>query len=116
MKKIEVLIRHEALESVQAALSESGLRGMTVTEVRGFGRGSLRGSFGGLGYARAFLPKLKVEVLVADADLERAVRVLARGARTEFSGDECPVVLPVEEVYCVRTGETAEAAVSPAGA
>ena len=99
MKKIEAFIRHEALESVQAGLSEAGIRGMTVTGVRGAGGGACGGgSFGSLSYPQAYLPKLKLEILVADGDLGRAVDVIVRGARTGLPGDGSPMAVTRWEV------------------
>ena len=116
MKRIEAVIRHQSLGRVQSALHDSGVTGMTVGEVRGAGHEFCAcGSYGGLGAQGNFLPKLKLEVLAADAEARRIVNQIAEAARTGTPGDGLIFVSALEEVYCVRTGETGEAAVPMAG-
>lgn len=112
MKKIEAIIKPFKLDDVREALTEIGISGMTVTEVKGFGR--QRGHteiYRGAEYAVDFLPKVKLELVVADADVERAVEVIIETARSGKIGDGKIFVLPVEEAVRIRTGERSEAAV-----
>lgn len=112
MKKIEAIIKPFKLDDVREALTEMGIAGMTVTEVKGFGR--QRGHteiYRGAEYAVDFLPKVKLEIVVADDLVERAVETIIEAARSGKIGDGKIFVLPVEEVIRIRTGETGEAAV-----
>ena len=107
MKKIEAIIRHYKLEDVKNALSEQNIVGMTVQEVRGFGR--QRGhkeQYRGAEYTVDFLPKLKVEVVVNDADVSRAMEIITTAARTGRVGDGKIFVSTLEDVIRIRTGET----------
>lgn len=107
MKKIEAIIRHYKLEDVKNALSEQNIVGMTVQEVRGFGR--QRGhkeQYRGAEYTVDFLPKLKLEVVVDDADAERAIEIISSAARTGRVGDGKIFVTAMEDVIRIRTGET----------
>ncbi|REJ85924.1 MAG: P-II family nitrogen regulator [Planctomycetota bacterium] len=107
MKKIEAIIRHYKLEDVKNALSEQNIVGMTVQEVRGFGR--QRGhkeQYRGAEYTVDFLPKLKVEVVVNDADVSRAMEIITTAARTGRVGDGKIFVSSLEDVIRIRTGET----------
>ncbi|MCA9064917.1 MAG: P-II family nitrogen regulator [Planctomycetaceae bacterium] len=111
MKKIEAIIRHFKLEEVKSALTEIGIHGMTVTEVRGFGR--QRGhkeTYRGAEYIVDFMPKVKVEVVVEDNGVEKAIEAIIRTARTGQVGDGKIFVSAMEQVVRIRTGETAEAA------
>ena len=112
MKKIEAIIKPFKLDDVREALTEIGITGMTVTEVKGFGR--QRGHtevYRGAEYAVDFLPKIKLEIVLADEQVERAVETIIETARSGKIGDGKIFIPPVEEVIRIRTGETAEAAV-----
>ena len=112
MKKIEAVIRHYKLEDVKNALTAAKIDGMTVTEVRGFGR--QRGHkemYRGAEYTVDFLPKVKLEVVVADSLLREAIDVITRVARTGQIGDGKIFVTDLSEVVRIRTGETGESAV-----
>ena len=112
MKKIEAIIKPFKLDDVREALTELGITGMTVSEVKGFGR--QRGHtevYRGAEYAVDFLPKVKSEVVLPDDQIERTVEVIIEAARSGKSGDGKIFVLPVEEVIRIRTGETGETAI-----
>ncbi|RRD91713.1 P-II family nitrogen regulator [Conchiformibius steedae] len=112
MKKIEAVIKPFKLDDVREALTEIGITGMTVSEVKGFGR--QRGHteiYRGAEYAVDFLPKVKIELVLPDEQVERAVETIIEIARSGKIGDGKIFILPVEEVIRIRTGETAEAAV-----
>lgn len=112
MKKIEAVIKPFKLDDVREALTEVGISGMTVTEVKGFGR--QRGHteiYRGAEYAVDFLPKVKLELVLEDNKVEQAIEVIANSARSGKIGDGKIFVLPVEEVIRIRTGETGESAV-----
>jgi nitrogen regulatory protein P-II 1 len=112
MKKIEAIIRHHKVDEVKEALIGVGLSGMTVSEVRGFGR--QRGkteTYRGAEYTVDFLPKVKVEVVVAEAVLSKAVAAIVAAAKTGQAGDGKIFVSDLTEVIRVRTGETGSAAI-----
>ena len=112
MKKIEAIIKPFKLDDVREALTELGITGMTVSEVKGFGR--QRGNtevYRGAEYAVDFLPKVKIEVVLPDDQIERTVEVIIEAARSGKIGDGKIFVLPVEEVIRIRTGETGETAI-----
>lgn len=112
MKKIEAVIRHYKLEDVKNALTAAKIDGMTVTEVRGFGR--QRGHkemYRGAEYTVDFLPKVKLEVVVPDTLLREAIDIITRVARTGQIGDGKIFVTDLSEVVRIRTGETGESAV-----
>ena len=112
MKKIEAIIRHYKLEEVKNALTESGIQGMTVSEVRGFGR--QRGhkeTYRGAEYTVDFLPKVKLEVVVDDGDLQRAIDTITSHALTGQIGDGKIFVSSLDEVIRIRTGEQGGGAV-----
>jgi nitrogen regulatory protein PII len=112
MKKIEAVIKPFKLEEVREALSEIGVTGLTVTEVKGFGRQKGHTElYRGAEYTVDFLPKVKVEVVLTDALVEKAVDAIIRAARTGKIGDGKIFVTNVEQVVRIRTGETNEAAV-----
>ena len=112
MKKIEAIIKPFKLDDVREALTEIGITGMTVSEVKGFGRQKGHTEiYRGAEYAVDFLPKVKVELVLADEDVERAIDVIIETARSGKIGDGKIFVLPVEEAIRIRTGERAEAAV-----
>lgn len=112
MKKIEAVIRHYKLEEVKNALSEVGIQGMTVSEVRGFGR--QRGHkemYRGAEYTVDFLPKAKVEIVVADESSQLAIDTIINVARTGEIGDGKIFVTDLSETIRIRTGETGEEAI-----
>jgi nitrogen regulatory protein P-II 1 len=107
MKKIEAIIRHFKLEDVKNALHELGIQGMTITEVRGFGR--QRGHtemYRGTEYAVDFVPKVKVELVVGDDQLRSVVDTIMRTAQTGQIGDGKIFVTDLAEAIRIRTGET----------
>ncbi len=112
MKKIEAVIRHFKLEEVKNALTAANIVGMTVTEVRGFGR--QRGhkeQYRGAEYTVDFLPKLKMELVVEDDTVEKAVKIIIEAARTGKVGDGKIFITSIEEVIRIRTGETGNTAI-----
>jgi nitrogen regulatory protein P-II 1 len=112
MKKIEAIVKPFKLDEVREALSEIGVTGLTVTEVKGFGRQKGHTElYRGAEYVVDFLPKVKVEVIVGDALVERAIEALVKAARTGKIGDGKIFVTGVEQVIRIRTGESGEAAV-----
>ena len=112
MKKIEAVIKPFKLDDVREALTEIGISGMTVSEVKGFGRQKGHTEiYRGAEYAVDFLPKVKVELVLADEDVESAIDIIVETARSGKIGDGKIFVLPVEEVIRIRTGERAEAAI-----
>lgn len=112
MKKIEAVIKPFKLDDVREALTEIGISGMTVSEVKGFGRQKGHTEiYRGAEYAVDFLPKVKVELVLADEDVERAIDIIVETARSGKIGDGKIFVLPVEEVIRIRTGERAEVAI-----
>ncbi len=112
MKKIEAVIRPEKLEPVRAALAEIGILGMTVTEVSGRGRqGGITLQWRVGEYKVELLPKVKIEVVVLDEDVGRALNAIVRKARTGERGDGKVFVLPVENAVRVRTGDEGENAI-----
>jgi len=107
MQKIEAIIRHFKLEDVKHGLMEVGILGMTVTEVRGFGRqGGHKETYRGTEYTVDFLPKVKVEVVVSEDNLEQALTVIAETARTGRVGDGKIFVSDLSQVVRIRTGES----------
>ena len=112
MKKIEAVIKPFKLDEVREALSEIGVTGLTVTEVKGFGRQKGHTElYRGSEYVVDFLPKVKVEVVITDTLVDAAVEAIIRAARTGKIGDGKIFVSAVEQVVRIRTGETDEAAV-----
>ena len=112
MKKIEAVIKPFKLEEVKEALSDFGIVGMTVTEVKGFGRQKGQADiYRANEYSVDFLPKIKIEVVLSEDKLEEALDAILKAARTGKIGDGKIFVLPVEEAVRIRTGETADAAV-----
>ncbi len=106
MKRIEAVIRPHKLDEVREALMEEGFRGMTIVEVKGVGRQKGHTEvYRGSEYKIDFLPKIKLEIVVPDDRLDRAIAVIVRTARTGQVGDGKIFVLPVEEVIRVRTEE-----------
>jgi nitrogen regulatory protein P-II 1 len=112
MKKVEAIIKPFKLDEVREALSEIGVSGLTVTEVKGFGRQKGHTElYRGAEYVVDFLPKVKVEVIVADNLVERVIEAIIKAARTGKIGDGKIFVTSVEQVVRIRTGESGEAAV-----
>jgi nitrogen regulatory protein P-II 1 len=113
MKKIEAIIKPFKMEDVKEALAEIGIEGMTVSEVKGFGRqkGHVE-IYRGSEYTVDFLPKMKIELVVADNLCEAAVGAIIKGARTGKIGDGKIFIFPIEQALRIRTGERGEAAVS----
>jgi len=112
MKKIEAVVKPFKLDEVREALSEIGVTGLTVTEVKGFGRQKGHTElYRGAEYVVDFLPKVKVEVVVPDKLADQAIEAIVRAARTGKIGDGKIFVTTVEQVIRIRTGETDEAAV-----
>lgn len=112
MKKITAIIKPFKLDDVRDALTDTGVYGMTVTEVKGFGR--QRGHteiYRGAEYAVDFLPKVRLEIVVADTRIQEVVDTLAAAAHTGKIGDGKIFVEPVEEVIRIRTGECGEQAI-----
>ncbi|MBI3770621.1 MAG: P-II family nitrogen regulator [Deltaproteobacteria bacterium] len=111
MKKIEAIIKPHKLDEVKEALAKVGVEGMTVSEVRGFGRQKGHTElYRGAEYVVAFLPKMKIEVLTTDAKAPQVAEAIKTAARTGQIGDGKIFVLPVEDAVRIRTGETGDAA------
>ncbi len=112
MKKIEAIVKPFKLDEVREALSELGCTGLTVTEVKGFGRQKGHTElYRGAEYTVDFLPKVKVEVILADAMVDKAIDAIIKAARTGKIGDGKIFVMDVSQVVRIRTGETNEDAV-----
>ena len=112
MKKIEAIFKPFKLDEVREALSEIGVSGLTVTEVKGFGRQKGHTElYRGAEYVVDFLPKVKVEVILQEAQVESAIESIVKAARTGKIGDGKIFVTSVEQVIRIRTGETDEAAI-----
>lgn len=112
MQKIEAIIKPFKLDDVREALSDIGVNGLTVTEVKGFGRQKGHTElYRGAEYVVDFLPKIKVELVVADNVVETAVEAIIKAAHTGKIGDGKIFVSPVGQVIRIRTGETGESAV-----
>jgi nitrogen regulatory protein P-II 1 len=111
MKKIEAIVRHFKLEDVKNALTEIGLHGMTITEVRGFGRQKGHTEmYRGTEYTVDFVPKIKIEVAVSDDRMNLVLETIMRTAQTGQIGDGKIFVTPLDTTIRIRTGETGEAA------
>ena len=112
MKKIEAIIKPFRLEDVKEALAEIGITGMTVEEVKGYGRQKGHSElYRGAEYLVDFLPKIKLELVVDDAQLDRVVDTIVEAARTGKIGDGKIFVSAIEKVVRIRTGETGSEAV-----
>ena len=112
MKKIEAIIKPFKLDEVKDALNEIGIQGLTVTEVKGFGRqkGHVE-LYRGAEYDISFIPKVKIEAVVSDAMVENAVKTIEQKAKTGKIGDGKIFVSALEQVVRIRTGETGEGAI-----
>ncbi|MDO4429799.1 MAG: nitrogen regulatory protein P-II [Lonepinella koalarum] len=112
MKKIEAIIKPFRLDDVREALSDVGITGMTVTEVRGFGRQKGHTElYRGAEYAVDFLPKVKLEIIVLDEQVEQCIEAIMNSAQTGKIGDGKIFVYDVERVIRIRTGEENEDAI-----
>jgi len=112
MKKIEAIIKPFKLDDVREALSDIGVNGLTVTEVKGFGRQKGHTElYRGAEYVVDFLPKIKLELVIADSILDSAVDAIIKAAHTGKIGDGKIFVTTVDQVIRIRTGETGESAV-----
>ena len=112
MKKIEAIIKPFKLDEVKEALQDVGIQGLSVIEVKGFGRQKGHTElYRGAEYVVDFLPKVKIEVVLNDDMVEAAVEAIIAAARTDKIGDGKIFVTPVEQVIRIRTGETGEDAV-----
>lgn len=112
MKKIEAIIKPFKLEDVRDALGEVGVKGMTISEVKGFGRQKGHAEiYRGAEYIVDFLPKIKIEMVVPDSIVDRVIEAIIRGARTGKIGDGKIFVYPIEQSIRIRTGEKGEDAI-----
>ena len=112
VKKVEAVIKPFKLDEVKESLSEIGVHGMTVTEVKGFGRtGGKKEVYRGSAYVVDFVPKVKVEIIVPEGNVQQVVNVITEAARTGKIGDGKIFITPVDEVIRIRTGETGEDAI-----
>jgi nitrogen regulatory protein P-II 1 len=112
MKKIEAIIKPFKLEEVKDALADLGIEGMTVSEVKGFGRQKGHTEiYRGSEYTVDFLPKIKIEVVVADSALDPALSAIVKSAKTGKIGDGKVFVTPIEEAIRIRTDETGDKAI-----
>jgi len=112
MKKIEAIVRHFKIEDVKNALVEKGISGMTITEVRGFGRQKGHTEmYRGTEYRVDFVPKVKVEVVVEDSKLQMALSTIVKAAQTGQIGDGKIFVSSLEDCVRIRTGETGKDAI-----
>lgn len=111
MKKIEAVIRPFKLDEVKEALVEEGIRGLTITEVRGYGRQKgHKETYRGSEYRIEFVPKIKIEVVVEDKNAEKVISAILKGAKTGQVGDGKIFVYNVEDVIRIRTEESGKAA------
>lgn len=112
MKKIEAIIKPFKLDEVREALHDVGVSGMTVTEVKGFGRQKGHTElYRGAEYVVDFLPKLKLEIVVSDDSADAAIDAIVKAARTGKIGDGKIFVFPAEQVVRIRTGESGDSAI-----
>ena len=112
MKKVTAMIKPFKLDDVREALSDIGIQGMTVTEVKGFGRQKGHTEvYRGAEYAVDLLPKIQIDIVLSDDQIERVIEVIIETARTGKVGDGKIFVTPVDQVIRIRTGETGDVAV-----
>ena len=112
MKKIEVITRSYKLEDIKEGLTALGIKGMTVSEVKGFGRqGGHKEVYRGAEYQVDFVPKIKIEIVIDDGLVSDAVEAISKAARTGQVGDGKIFISPVEEVVRIRTGESGSSAI-----
>ena len=113
MKKVEAIIKPFKLEEVKEALAELGIQGMTITEVKGFGRQKgHKELYRGAEYVVEFLPKVKIEIVVADDMLDTVVKAIVKASSTGRIGDGKIFVSPVEDAVRIRTGESGDVAIN----
>ena len=111
MKKIEAIVRHHKLEEVKDALTSAGVTGMTITEVRGFGRQKGHTEvYRGTEYTVDFVPKVKIEIVVDDGKLQTAINTIVKAAQTGQVGDGKIFVSDLKDAIRIRTAETGNAA------
>ena len=112
MKKVEAIIKPFKLDEVKDALGEVGVQGMTVSEVKGFGRtGGKKEVYRGSAYVVDFVPKVKLEIVVGDSQVSQVIEAFEKAAKTGRIGDGKVFVIPIEEALRIRTGERGEDAV-----
>lgn len=112
MKKVEAIIKPFKLDDVREALSDAGINGMTATEVKGFGRQKGHTElYRGAEYVVDFLPKVKLEIVIAESDVERCIEAITNAAKTGKIGDGKIFVTNVEKIIRIRTGETDQDAI-----
>jgi nitrogen regulatory protein P-II 1 len=112
VKKVEAIVKPFKLDEVKDALAEAGIKGMTVTEVKGFGRtGGKREVYRGSAYVVDFVPKVKIEIVCTDAAVPAILEAIERAAKTGRIGDGKIFVSPIEEAIRIRTGERGDDAV-----
>lgn len=112
MKKVEAVIKPFKLDEVKDAITELGIQGITITEVKGFGRQKGHTElYRGAEYVVDFLPKIKLEVVVKDEDVSRLIDAIQKAAKTGTIGDGKIFVTPIEGALRIRTGETGESAI-----
>ncbi|MHB1347693.1 MAG: P-II family nitrogen regulator [Candidatus Humimicrobiaceae bacterium] len=112
MKKIECIIRPEKLDEVKEALNEAGVMGLTVTDVLGCGRQKGRKEvYRGIEYTLNLLPKIKVETIVREEDVDKIAKIISEAAKTGLIGDGKIFISSVDNAYRIRTGETGEKAI-----
>ena len=112
MKKVEAVIKPFKLDEVKEALAEVGIKGMTATEVKGFGRtGGKKEVYRGSAYVVDFVPKVKIEIVVGDDLVHPVLEAIERSAKTGRIGDGKIFVVPIDEVVRIRTGERGEEAI-----
>ena len=112
MKKIEAIIKHFKMEDVKKALTELGIGGITISEVKGFGsQKGHREVYAGSEYTVGFLPKLKLEIVISDNRVQKTVKAIVKAARTGKIGDGKVFVLGIEECIRIRTAERGEAGI-----
>ena len=112
MKKVTAMIKPFKLDDVREALSDIGIQGMTVTEVKGFGRQKGHTEvYRGAEYAVDFLPKIQIDIVLSDDQIERVIEVIIETARTGKVGDGKIFITPVDQDIRIRTGETGDVAV-----
>ncbi len=112
MKKVEAIIKPFKLDEVKDRLEEIGVRGITITEVRGFGRQKGHAEiYRGAEYVVDFLPKIKIEIIAQDSMIKQIVETIEKASKTGSIGDGKIFITPVEEILRIRTGETGEDAI-----
>ena len=111
MKKIEAIIKPFKLDEVKAALNDVGVQGMTISEIKGYGRQKgHKETYRGTEYMIEFIPKVKIEVAVSDQQAQKVIETIMRTAKTGSIGDGKILVIALKEVIRIRTGETGESA------